>query len=603
MFKKLKSILTQPEKRALVLLLSGTIFLTLCETFSIGIILPIIELFMNQDKIFASAGLYSLYKFFGFRSPGSFLHALIFTAIVLFVFKSAYSVFMVYRQQKFIGDVDNRIKSAVLNAYLHKEYPFHIRNNSSLLFKNVTAEVGQFTSGLLTPYISIFSEGIVLGGILFLLLAIYTKITIALIITVGSLMAALNVVIKKRVQFYSKQREQYSELTYKTALEALNGVKEIQVYGAFEFFSDKFSAAIKKYTASFVKFTVAHGLVRYILETIVFTALLLAILASSYSPDGFSELIPMMTVIGVALIRFLPSVYKISTNVNLVQFSRISLDIVHDIVIDAGLHDARPGTESHEEEFKDGQAVTFESVTFSYESGLPPVIDSLSLSIPGRKTVAFVGESGAGKSTLVDMLMGLLQPTSGVLYYGEIPITSQNVLSYRSRIGYVPQELYLIDDTIEANIAFGIPSEKVDRERLTHVIHAAQLSGFISQLPEGGKTQVGERGVKLSGGQRQRIGIARALYRKPEILILDEATSALDGHTEAEVNKAVRALGGNMTIIIIAHRLSTIEHADTIYVFDKGRVADQGTFSQMLETSAAFQRLAAQAGTQRDPVE
>ncbi len=389
-------------------------------------------------------------------------------------------------------------------------------------------------------------------------------------------------------------REIYSEQIYKAAVEALNAIKEIQVYNVRSFFIERFEHAVRKYTNGFVKFTVVSGLPRFLLETILFASVLITLLMSLYFGKAPSELIPMISVIGVASLRILPSVYKIYNNFNLFQYSSNCLDIVYDILQETILKEIQeqplPGKLLGVKDVP----IRLKNITFCYKAAPFPIFESINLTIPAHQTIAFVGESGAGKSTLIDILMGLLTPSKGALYYGHVAINSGNVSDYRKKIGYVPQEIFLSDDNLEANIAFGIPQDRIDHKQLENVIQISQLESLIGGLPEGVKTPVGERGVKLSGGQRQRIGIARALYHNPEILILDEATAALDGHTEAEISEAIKKLRGNITIILIAHRLTTVEYTDIIYVMDRGKIVDQGTFRELMRNSATFQKIANQ---------
>ena len=311
-----------------------------------------------------------------------------------------------------------------------------------------------------------------------------------------------------------------------------------------------------------------------------------------------TEIIPALTVLGFAAIRVLPAIQRVYTNFNTIRYYSNSLDIVYGVLSE---DKAKKVLESAGSEkfsaFQEFQSLNLKDIEFCYEQAPASIFREFNLTIPKDKTIAFTGETGAGKSTVIDILMGLLMPVKGALYYGQTAITSKNVSEYRKKIGYVPQHIFLIDGTLEANIAFGISENEIDHKQLKHAIQVSQLESTINDLPAGTKTLIGERGIKLSGGQRQRVAIARALYNNPEILVMDEATSALDGYTEAEVTKAIKNLYGKLTIIIIAHRLTTIESADVIYVMDRGRIVGQGSFRELLENSAAFKKIANQITT------
>jgi len=589
--KKLELILTKSEIRQFIFLSIGTLFLSISETFGIGIIIPTLNCFMKMEKIKTSY-LWELFcRMSGTQDSLLFLTILVLAAILLFVFKAAFGVFMLQKQQRFIYNVFNRLTSDILSSYLCRPYAFHLENNSSTLFKNMIAEIGQFTNGYLTPVILIISEALVTIGIFLLLIWAYPTIIIFLVVIFFLIMTTMNLIFSKKIKSYSHAREKHCDQMFKTALESLQAVKEIKVYNVHNFFVDKFSHANQNYTKSIVNFNVISGLPRYILETVLFITAFGILLVSMHLQQSFIQIVPMMIVMGVASLKLLPSINKVYTNFNLLHFSRNSLDIVYDIFYDAGSQE-KTGVEHKAASRSDGtDCIRLSDITFSYKTAPKPIFENLNVSIPLKSSVAFVGATGAGKSTLIDIVMGLLTPSKGSLYYKDQIVNEGNMAEYRKRIGYVPQQILLLDDTLEANIAFGVPEEKIDHKHLEQVIKMVQLESFVNELPLKTRTKVGERGVRLSGGQRQRIGIARALYRNPEILVMDEATSSLDGHTEAEVNRAINQLSGKLTVIIIAHRLSTIENADIVYVMERGNVVAQGAFGELIKDSAVLRKV------------
>lgn len=593
---RLNFILTRPEKNKMTILLFGTIILALLETFSIGIVIPIMHLFVNQEKIHTSRILRIFYKLTGSQDNVTFLIILIVTAIALFTIKAVYTIYMRYKEKAAINNIFVRLTTKLLTSYLDRAYSFHLENNSAILFRNVATSVTQFCSSFLYALMSIVAETLILVSIFSLLVFIYPAITLLLSAVIGLAMLFINFFLKKRIKRYSQERMQSAEDMHKFGLEALHAVKEIKVYNAQGFFIKRYSEASKKRGESLVMFHVVSILPRSVLEFILFVSVLTALLIGVYLNKPPAALIPMMAALGFAAIRVLPSINKVYSHINTARYYTDSLDIVYNSLKekeleekrgDAAQVDVRLREESHD--------IRLERVEFCYSRAPQPIFKQFDLVIPKHKTVAFSGETGAGKSTLVDILMGLLMPKSGTLYYGDTPIGPGNILEYRKKVGYVPQHIFLIDSTIESNIAFGVPARNIDAGHLNYVIKISQLKSLIDDLPEGIKTLVGERGIRLSGGQRQRVAIARALYRNPEILIMDEATSALDGHTESEITRALKNLCGKLTIIIIAHRLSTIEHADIIYVMENGRITEKGTYSELLEKSRVFQRMAKKA--------
>jgi ABC-type multidrug transport system fused ATPase/permease subunit len=602
MFHKIQFILTRSEKIKLVFIFFGSLILSLSEVVSVGIIIPITALFVAPEKMQNTSVYQWLHQLTGIQDTNVLLKTLVAAGIILFVLKSIYCIFMLYSQQYFAGKVYNRITTKLLASYLNKPYAFHLENNSAILFKNVTAEVAQFKSGVLLSILMVGTEAIIIFGILIFLIWVYPKITLILFLFFGSILVLIYTAQKKKLKLYSTQREQSHAKFFKSGMEALNGLKEIKIYNVKKVFLERFAEGTRKYTDSIVKYMVASSAPRYILETMLFTTVLLGLLISSSINMNQAEIFPMIAALSVAAMRILPSAYKIYASINSLRYYSNSTDIVYNILKnDASVGEKElivPDTKddgfARAFDVHEPNSIRLQDIEFQFKTGDSPLFIDFDITIPTNKTVAVVGESGAGKSTLIDILLGLLVPSKGRLYCDDVLISERNIKEYRQKIGYVPQQIFLSDDTLEANIAFGIPEDKIDVKQLKHVLKMSHLDLFVSELPQGTKTFIGEKGVKISGGQRQRIGIARALYRNPEILILDEATSSLDGHTESEISNDIISLSGNLTIIIVAHRLSTIEHADIIYVLDRGKIVDQGTFDELMENSAIFQKIANQ---------
>ncbi len=594
MLKRIKNILNSSENAKLLSIILGSSILALSETVSIGLIIPIMKLFVS-DGNFSPASIVGRFQAaVGLHDKTAFLTALILLTMAIFLFKSIFSVIMLRSQYNFAGDVYCRLTERALASYLYKPYSLHLEKNSSVLFKNIITEVGQFTSGFLSPLIFIASEAMVFIAILALLVCIYPLMTFAFAAIFIVITLCLDMILKRKIKDCSIEREEHSKSIYVTANEALSGIKEIQVNGVQSYFIKRFSQATTKYQSGFIKFNVLSNLPRYILEVTAFFSMLVILLINLYLRKSPSELIPMMTVMAAASIKLLPSINKIYLNFNTLHYYTNSLDIVYEILKDA---DAVPDRQSEavtkiDDNRPGAPAVSAKGVSFKYKEDGASILDNINLDIPFSAVTAIVGASGAGKSTLIDLFTGLLTPTKGKICYGGVAVDRNNVAGLRGNIGYVPQQIFLIDDSIGANIAFGIGSERVDLKKLDNAVKMANLDSFIKSLSKGLDTPAGEKGVRLSGGQRQRIGIARSLYRSPGILILDEATSALDGNSEAEVIGAIKKMrDAGMAVLIVAHRLSTISNADHIYVMEHGRILAEGSFTELSANSGIFNKI------------
>ncbi|MFA5317540.1 MAG: ABC transporter transmembrane domain-containing protein, partial [Dehalococcoidales bacterium] len=409
LLKKIKFILAKPEKKSLVLLSIGSVVLSLSEIFSIGIIFPIMLLLSNPEQVHTSKYLSIAYKFTMAQDLRQFFIILISIAILLFIFKSAYSCYVFSKQQRVIGGIYTRLATRLMRDYLAKPYSFHLVHNSSLLLKNVIEEMGRFTTGFLNPAMIIISESLIFLGVFIFSLCMYPAETLLIIMIIGAVLAILNFLLIGRIKRYSTVREQQSGLLYMTAIEALGAVKEIQIYDVNKYFTDRFSRAVNGYTQAFVKFTTVSNFPRPILEAFITTLLLLWMMSSVLLNKSFAELIPKMTVVGMVCLRLLSSISKIYNNIHNLYYHANSVDIVHDIIAKSeSLKDGAALHHHRDAAAREGtRAIHLKHVTYCYETASVPIFRDLSLEIPMGKVVAVVGRTGAGKSTLIDILMGL----------------------------------------------------------------------------------------------------------------------------------------------------------------------------------------------------
>jgi ATP-binding cassette subfamily C protein len=408
---------------------------------------------------------------------------------------------------------------------------------------------------------------------------------------IALLLGIIFTLLKKRLVIWSAilQRREANLISH--LQEGLGGVKDVLVFGVRDFFLGEFGRNVVHRSRMKRNRDFAVLVPRFVIETLMMIGMAGALLWLS-GAGSIEQNFAVITFFAVAVVRMLPMSNRIMASVSALRSCEPSINVVYENTRPTGCGNnelSNPVVESNPIPF---QALEIENLSFSYVADIPLLAD-ISFSVNSGETIGIVGSSGAGKTTLVDLLLGLLSPTSGQIKQNGCDI-QDDIAAWQRRVGYVQQSIFLLDDTIEANIAFGIPEEQVDQERVKDVVRLAKLASWVEQLPDGIQSKVGERGVSISGGQRQRIGIARALYRSPELLILDEATSALDNRTEKELMADIYSMRGEHTIVLIAHRLDTIRKCDRIVVLDQGNIAGIGTYDELLSKNSVFQQISAQ---------
>ncbi len=581
--KKAFNILNKKEQKKLIFLLMGIIVLGFSEILGIGLIIPMINFFINPEYL-QHEYILKIKTFLGL-DEAELLLLVVVGGSILFLSKMVYAIVISYWQANINAGINVRLGRDVLEAYLKKKYSFHLKNNSSVLLRNLNSEIVLFCYNFINPLISVFVEVCIIFSVLFVLFLVYPLPTLVAVLFAFLLGFTIYLLVSSRMKAYALQRTKYSDEYFKSSTDALNGIKEIQIYGKKDYFINRFYRSFWLYYKSHIKYQLAYSFPKYLIEATVLIAFLILIFFTISYQYKSQDILPILASLGVASVRILPSIVFINQNLSGAQYYAQSVEIVHDIVKDTSQESTTVQSKVAEQNAK----ISTEQVDFGYDD--KKLFTQLSLKILPHQTTALVGESGSGKSTFVDLLMGLLEPQNGQILYGNTPITEENISSFRQKIGYVPQQIFLYDATLAENIAFGVPIEEIDLQILEKAIKQAQLSEVVQSFHEGINTQIGDKGIRLSGGQRQRVGIARALYRQPEILIFDEATAALDNNTEVEVNKAIKNLQKNVTIILVAHRLQTIQQADYIYVLDKGKIVDEGKFEYLSQNSPTFKHI------------
>jgi ATP-binding cassette subfamily C protein len=592
-FLKLYRILTPAERRRAAGVLALMVLAAGLQVLGVGAIQPFLSLVTDPSVVQESGILASLYEAGGFNSTNRFLGFIGLGTLVLIVFSNAALVASEWSIHRFRWSVNHSLSRRLLKKYLGEDYEFFLDENSSNLSKNMLQEAQQLTSDLLRGALKLVSKGLIAVSLLLLLLYIDPVASLIVLVTVGGGYTLTYLFIRKKLQRIGEEYVEANEERYKVANEAFGSIKDVKLLGREAYFVNRYEPASKRYTRHLGTNHLFKSLPKYVIEALAFGSLMAVLVFYLFANRPVSDIIPLMGMFAFAGYRMLPAFRAILSSLASFRFNKEILAILGDDIRELRETEREaiaPRPEDQEPlPFED--AIELRDVTYSYPSADEPAVRDIDVTVPKDDAIAFVGKTGAGKTTLVDILLGLLDPQEGGLYVDGTEVTDENVDRWQQNIGYVPQDINLIDDTIRRNIAFALPDEEIDPASVKRAAKVAHIHDFIAnELPDGYDTVVGEEGVRLSGGQRQRIGIARALYENPPVLVLDEATSDVDRRTEAHITRAIEELAGEKTLITIAHRLSTIQECDRIYVLEDGRIVDEGTFDQLTDSSPTFRK-------------
>lgn len=576
---KLRKVLSNEAKRKFYILFFLMIFAAVFETIGIGLIAPFVGLVANPEVIYSNEILFSIYSFFGFENFSSFFIVMTLGLLSIFILKNVYLLFFFYYKYDIIRDEQVKMSRTLFTSYMKMPYTSHLERNSAELVRNTNIEVQSVFKFIITPALELMTELLVVLGILILLLFISPIPTLISGLFIGGAVALFFRFFRKQMDESGAQQQKTQGQMIKSVNQGLGAIKEVKVSGTEKFFIDTFTKQSKMYEKASRFFSVIQEVPRLFIETMVVATVLLVVLLLMIQSQEITDFLTTLSLFAVAAFRIMPSINKITRNLTTIRNKKPALDVIYADLME---EDSESSTElvetpaqedNHLSEKNFHESIKIENVSYTYPNSGGTTLTDISLTLPIGHSIAFVGATGAGKTTLIDLILGILSPTDGTIKADGKEMTSIKQL-WNNSIGYIPQTIYLSDDTILRNVAFGIEDDKIDRQAVMRAVEQANLDKFIDSLPNKLETTVGESGVRLSGGQRQRIGIARALYHNPEILFMDEATSALDNQTEKEVMKAIDSLKGQKTLMIIAHRLSTIEKCDMIVELDDGKVKE-----------------------------
>lgn len=572
MYKKIRYILDREQKIKLVIMLIVILIGALFELLGVSAIMPLISVATNPTAVGDKWYLVLVQDFFGFSEVKQLIVFLALALVIVYIAKNVYISMMYNLQYRFIFNNQKRLAVKMMNSYMHQNYLFHVSRNVAELQRNVTEDVNGFYTVVLNAMQFIAEASVCAVLAVFLMrVDVMTTLVVAGLVFVFAIL--VGVVFKKTLVKKGKENRSVSIRLTKWVLQSFSGIKEIKVMNKEDFFLENYERTYRRFTVLQRQQSMLTFIPRPVMETVCISGLLLTMAVKVYAFDtDLAEFIPALSAFAIAAFRMLPSFNRISGYMSAIMFNRPAIDVLYDDLTEIERLNNRTSKENKNTKSLDIQTgIMVKNVSFRYPDTDKNVLDHLNLEIANNMSIALIGASGAGKSTLADVILGVLEPETGSVLVDGKDI-HENMDAWHASIGYIPQTIYLLDDTIRANIAFGVENDKVDETRLWKALREAQLEDFVKGLPKELNTIIGDRGVRLSGGQRQRIGIARALYGNPQVLILDEATSALDNDTEKEVMNAIDSLHGTRTLIVIAHRLTTIKKCDKIYEVGGGTV-------------------------------
>jgi ABC-type multidrug transport system fused ATPase/permease subunit len=568
--------------------------MALFDMMGVASIMPFIAVLANPSLVETSPVLSWAYQFsanVGVSSVEQFLFLVGFLVFDFLVFSLVFKALTNYAQTRFSLMREFTIGKRLVEGYLHQPYSWFLNRHSADLGKNILSEVSGVIYGGMIPLMTLIAQLAVTIALLGLLLAVDPLLASSVALVLGIAYGGILVIMSGRLNTLGQARILANQERYTVVSEAFGAVKEVKSGGLEGVFVERFAKPAEAYAKGQATAQVIAQMPRFALEAIAFGGILLVILYLMAQSGSFAAALPIISLYAFAGYRLMPALQQIYGAVTQLKFVAPALNALHTDLM--ALIPVEPYGKVPETPLPLNQCIQLNNIVYQYPNANASALSGINLSIPARSTVGLVGFTGSGKTTTVDMILGLLEPQTGTLCIDGRVVNASNRRQWQKSIGYVPQHIYLADDSVSANIAFGLKPEIVDQEAVERAAKIANLHDFVIQnMPQGYGTMVGERGVRLSGGQRQRIGIARALYHNPSVLILDEATSALDNLTEQAVMDAVQNLSHSITIIIIAHRLTTVRECDQIFLLEKGVVKESGTFAKLLEKSDHFRAMA-----------
>lgn len=593
--KELYSLLTKDQRKKLLRLQILVVLMSFAEIAGVVSIGPFMALVGDISQLQGDGRLADLYRASGMEDPRDFLFWLGIGVLCVLAMAACISMFTIWRLSMYGAKVGAELGNRLFSHYMHQPWLFHASGSSSQLTNRIAQETQRITGQIINPLMQMNAK---LVMALFMAVAIFIYnpvVAIAGLVIFASAYMLLYKIVRRRLVRNGRHISEAQQARFKLMGEGFGGIKDALLLGRQKDFTDRFQTACEKFaTAQGTTMALAQA-PRYAMELIAFGSVIFLVLYLLAAHEGnLGSILPVLSVYALAGFKLLPAFQQVYTSLSNIRGNLSAFDAVRDDLRASSLDTALGATPTNEH-LAPTKDIRLNNVVFRYPGKEESALKNMDITIPANRVTGLVGASGSGKSTAIDLLLGLMAPQQGQLLIDGQPITEENVRAWQNSLGFVPQSIFLADSSILENIAFGLPPEAVDEEKVNRAANMAHLDELLAELPNGLDTRVGERGVQLSGGQRQRIGIARALYHDADVLILDEATSALDGITEKLIMDAIHDFSGKKTIIMIAHRLATVRQCDSIYLLEQGRVTDHGTYDELASRNITFQRMAQHA--------
>jgi ATP-binding cassette subfamily C protein len=583
-------ILNRRERIEGALLLCGMALGAMFEAVSIGLLIPFIAVLKEPELVYKAPAARSLLSFVNIREPQEVLTAIGLGLVGVFVIKSGYLVLLYRWLFRYVFEKHVNLARQLLTGYLNVPYTFHLQRNSSELIKVTTETIQRFTTGFLVSLLIVLGELLVVVALIIVLMLIEPLATFGAVLVLGIPTTLIYRSMQRRLAASGRLAERSMGSMIQWTEQAIGGIKETLVVGRALFFIDHQGYHAQRFADSWRSVMLLSSIPRLVVDTLAVSAMVAIALVILMRGQDMQSLLPVLGMFAVAAIRLMPSTSRIASGLAQLRFLYATTEVVYNEL--RAIERARPApTRAPSLPLPFERSIVLEHLSYRYPSMPQRAIEDVSLEIPRGHWIGLIGPTGAGKTTLVDLMLGLFVPTAGRILVDGYDLQN-HVVAWQRNIGYVPQDVYLMDDTVRRNVAFGLPDHEIDDDLVWRALRAAQVDNLVRSLPGGLDAIVGERGDRLSGGERQRLGIARALYHDPQVLVVDEGTANLDNETEAEIVRTLAGLRGEKTIIVVAHRLPLVRNCDRVYLLEHGRVRNSGAYSDLFSTEPGFREVA-----------